>query len=318
MFITITVDYLYLYLFLFLFIFVFLNLYKLVYEDGDSEEMSREEVLAALCTDEEVAKLSPSKTSVISQISEEFDFKNPELCFRGILSNPPGGDKSDENNETNQTNKITKSTKSTPKKNKKPNIQIQNRKVINVIDDDDDDDVEDNKKNKNEDENENHEIESIDDIIIDLDDFKDKNYDSHKKKSVNSKYHILLRDKVEKSVSPKKEKETFEKSDIIKNSSDKNDNNINRKRKYNSETNTTNSQLKIEIEKNTSSSSHVTDLTNKTNDVLSPIISISSPKFKENIHSIENGRNHNHYQNGEKNDRIISSTISVCSIDSDT
>jgi hypothetical protein len=65
-----------------------------VYEDGDSEEMTRDEVLAALCTDEEISNLSPSKTTSISQISEEFDSKNPEACFRGMLSNRPTGEDS--------------------------------------------------------------------------------------------------------------------------------------------------------------------------------------------------------------------------------
>lgn len=64
----------------------------MVYEDGDFEEMTRDEVLSALCTEEEIAKLSPSKTSAIAQISEEFDSKNPEACFRGVLTNRPTGD----------------------------------------------------------------------------------------------------------------------------------------------------------------------------------------------------------------------------------
>lgn len=63
-----------------------------MYEDGDSEEMTRSEVLSVLCTDEEIANLSPSKTAAIAQISSEFDFKNPDACFRGMLNNRPTGD----------------------------------------------------------------------------------------------------------------------------------------------------------------------------------------------------------------------------------
>lgn len=63
-----------------------------MYEDGDSEEMTRDEVLSALCTDEEIANLSPSKTAAIAHISSEFDSKNPDACFRGMLNNRPTGD----------------------------------------------------------------------------------------------------------------------------------------------------------------------------------------------------------------------------------
>lgn len=286
--------------------------------------MTREEVLAALCTEEEVAKLSPSKTETISKISEEFDFKNPELCFRGILSNPPTGNQSIEISELNETNTSNKSQKvvksssssslpSLPSNNcKKVNIHIDNERVINIIDDDDDD----GDGNGNDDENGN----DFSVEFLDFDDFKDKSYNSHRKKENIPKSHILLRDRDRNFLSPKKEedKNIITKATNIDTSTSKNDNA--RKRRRDSDGSFDISEIKVKSEGITHQP-HTSDMI-RNETVSSPAISLvssSSSKQTQDSNSLKKSlRNGKHHQNGNLTDTTTNSNGSVCSIDSDS
>lgn len=291
--------------------------------------MTREEVLSALCSDEEVSKLSPSKTKIITTISDEFDFKNPELCFRGMLVNRPTGDKSLESSEATDSpvnNKSSPGPSKSPQSNRSNTSRLRLRRggkrrrrssrnivnrnhiengveVVEVIDGSDEEDNVNGHDNHHHDHDNDHEEEDHDDNddgngvlngnhfdeeSFDSDDPTDKSYKSHKKKEP-SECHILLRNQSGTSSQQLTEMNGRKNKRKLSEGSDENLSTIKVKSEFNSSSLTSPQKLSVKV------------------------------KIEKNENNFTPTRNRGgSFQNGSGADSTISSTVSICSVDSDS
>mmetsp|Transcript_7363 Transcript_7363/g.10944 ORF Transcript_7363/g.10944 Transcript_7363/m.10944 type:complete len:325 (-) Transcript_7363:113-1087(-) len=66
--------------------------YKVIYQDGDAEDMTRSEAEQHLVHDSDVSNIDPKIIDDIKEIAEQYDMENPERNYRGIIDVPPGSD----------------------------------------------------------------------------------------------------------------------------------------------------------------------------------------------------------------------------------
>lgn len=72
---------------------------QIVYEDGDSEDMTHDEVNATLVPPEKAGTIDPETLQTLTALAVEFDENDPGRCFQGVVEVAPGEEEDEDEEE---------------------------------------------------------------------------------------------------------------------------------------------------------------------------------------------------------------------------